>query len=391
MGIATRLAASKLASGGTVSVRAAALAKGVQGAMWMTKLRMAALVLAAAVAMAGGGGVYLCGAGEGEEGSGQTAVPVPPASAGKDAIKDVAQSSPRNSDAELIRKVYSVADLLVYVDDATTGHRLADPNVLNRLIERIVEIAPETWSDVNGYATIQYYPLGLAFVILQTAANHEKIIDQLESMRQEGLEIEIENRFLVLPPAKAQLFLKSADFLATETGRALPQVAFLKEQQCLGWLRQFQGDPACKIDQMPKASILDGQKVDLVVGDEVSIGTLLIDGQGNAQEEKVLCGLRSNVLPIVSADRQFVRMRLAWQKTDLERPSKLQTNVRRLAFETTVVIPSGGTAVWYLGNNEAKQGMFVMVTTSVITNAGAKEARSPEARGLGHRLPRIPR
>jgi hypothetical protein len=75
----------------------------------------------------------------------------------------------------------------------------------------------------------------------------------------------------------------------------------------------------------------------------------------------------------------------------LEKPSKLQTNVRRLAFETTVVIPSSGTAVWYLGNNEEKQGMFAMVTTRVTTNADAKEARAPEARVLGHRIPRIPR
>jgi RNA polymerase sigma factor (sigma-70 family) len=374
IGIGTRLAATKLASGGTVSVRAAALAKGVLGAMWMTKLRSAALMLAAVVAMVGGSGVYLCGAGNGDEGGGQGATQVvpPPARAGKDATKDVAQISPRNGESELISKVYSVNDLLVFIcdDPKTTGiAEREDPCVLQRLTERIMEIAPETWSDAGGKATVQYYPLGKAFVITQSAANHEKINALLESMREEGLEIVIEARWVRLPPAKAELFLKSAEFQqhsATEPPTILAQVAFLKEPQFLRWFELFQSDPASYFWNAPKATVLDGQKVDISIGEELSLGL-----------EKVFLGFRSNFLPIVSADRRFVRMRLTWQKTDLEKPSKLQTNVRMLAFEANVVIPSSGTAVWYLGTNEEKQGTFAMVTTRVITKAPPKE---PEAR-----------
>jgi hypothetical protein len=269
----------------------------------------------------------------------------------------------------------------------------AEPSVVRRLIERIVEIAPETWSDAGGKATIQYYPLGRVLIIWQTPANQEKINALLESIIQEELEIVIDHRVVVLPPTKAELFLKSADFQhesATEPGGALPQVAFLKERQCLGWLEQFQSDPACKIDWLPRMIVADGQKTPVIVGDGVSIGTLPVDGQGNGRGmENVFCGIRSIFLPIVSADRKFVRMQVGWQETHVEKPSKLQTNLRRLAFETTVVIPSSGTAVWYLGNYEEKQGMFVRVTTRVITNPGAKEARAPEARVLGHRIPRI--
>jgi hypothetical protein len=321
---------------------------------------------------------------------------VPPASAGKGTTKAVAESSLRNGEAEMSRQVYNVADLLVYIgDDPNTGARREDPNVMRRLFERIMEIAPETWSDAGGKATIQYYPLGRAFVILQTAANHEKINGLLESMREEGLEIVIETRWVRLPPAKAEHFLKSADFQeprATEPSTGLAKVAFLKERQCLGWLEEFQSDPACKIDWLPRMTIWDGQKADLSVGDEVSIGTLPVDGQGNAPGmEKVFFGIRSIFLPIVSADRQFVRMKVAWQETHVEKRSKLQTNVRRLAFETTVVIPSTGTAVWYLGNNDEKKGIFVMVSTRVKTNVSDKEqARTLESEFLGQ-LPRIPR
>jgi RNA polymerase sigma factor (sigma-70 family) len=104
IGIATRLAASKLASGGTVSLRAAVLAKGVLGAMWMTKLRMAGWVIMATAATAGGGGVYLRGAGNGDEGGSQrvTQVVPPPAIAGKDTQKNAAEASLRNGFAQTL-------------------------------------------------------------------------------------------------------------------------------------------------------------------------------------------------------------------------------------------------------------------------------------------------
>ena len=54
--------------------------------------------------------------------------------------------------------------------------------VLRKLIQKTV--APTTWSDKGGNGTIEYYPIGMALVVLQTAGVHEQIADLLASLRR---------------------------------------------------------------------------------------------------------------------------------------------------------------------------------------------------------------
>jgi type II secretory pathway component GspD/PulD (secretin) len=58
-------------------------------------------------------------------------------------------------------------------------------------------IAPESWADMGGKGTIQYYPLGLGLVVNQTQDVQEQVADLLEALRRlQDLEVAIEIRLV---------------------------------------------------------------------------------------------------------------------------------------------------------------------------------------------------
>src|SRR5262249_17299517 len=63
-------------------------------------------------------------------------------------------------------------------------------------------IAPQSWSDVGGQGTIQYFPLGLALVVNQTPDIQEQIADLLAALRRlQDLEVAIELRLISVSEA----------------------------------------------------------------------------------------------------------------------------------------------------------------------------------------------
>jgi hypothetical protein len=69
--------------------------------------------------------------------------------------------------------IYNVADLVV-------------PSAKDALLWLVThDIAPETWSEMGGVGTIQYFPLDKALVVNQTPDVHEDIADLLQVLRQE--------------------------------------------------------------------------------------------------------------------------------------------------------------------------------------------------------------
>ncbi|MBL8798595.1 MAG: hypothetical protein JNM56_32160 [Planctomycetia bacterium] len=60
-------------------------------------------------------------------------------------------------------------------------------------------IAPKSWSDVGGPATIDYFPLGMALVISQTPGVQEEVAQLLDALRQlQDLEVSVEVRMISL-------------------------------------------------------------------------------------------------------------------------------------------------------------------------------------------------
>src|SRR5262245_31695740 len=83
------------------------------------------------------------------------------------------------------------------------GHQLGNPpkptgTIEAELINLITKtITPESWSDVGGKGTIQYFPTGLALVINQVQDVQEQVQDLLAALRRlQDLEVAIEMRLV---------------------------------------------------------------------------------------------------------------------------------------------------------------------------------------------------
>jgi type II secretory pathway component GspD/PulD (secretin) len=75
---------------------------------------------------------------------------------------------------------------------------------LEELLMRLIRstIAPDSWSDVGGKGTIQYFPLGMALVVNQTQDIQEQIVDLLQALRRlQDLEVAIELRLVSVSEA----------------------------------------------------------------------------------------------------------------------------------------------------------------------------------------------
>jgi type II secretory pathway component GspD/PulD (secretin) len=70
-------------------------------------------------------------------------------------------------------------------------------DLLVKLIQSTIH--PQSWSDMGGQGTIQYYPLGMALVVNQTPNIQEEIADLLVALRRlQDLEVAIEMRIIGL-------------------------------------------------------------------------------------------------------------------------------------------------------------------------------------------------
>jgi type II secretory pathway component GspD/PulD (secretin) len=86
----------------------------------------------------------------------------------------------------------------------TLAGRPNKPEELQNLLIRLITstVAPESWSEVGGQGTIQYYPLGLALVVNQTQDIQEQIIDLLTALRRlQDLEVAIEMKLVSVSEA----------------------------------------------------------------------------------------------------------------------------------------------------------------------------------------------
>jgi type II secretory pathway component GspD/PulD (secretin) len=86
---------------------------------------------------------------------------------------------------------------------APDGARAPGQTMEDLLIKMITStIKPETWSDMGGQGTIEYYPLGLALVITQTPDIQEQVAELLASLRRlQDLQVTVEVRFITIDEA----------------------------------------------------------------------------------------------------------------------------------------------------------------------------------------------
>ncbi len=187
----------------------------------------------------------------------------------------------RAEDAKLEQKVYSVADLVVPVGDADQGEKSAaatgwaaarmkpsktasaevrlkkaPPGVTHedRLIKIITDtIAPSSWSERGGSATIEYFPLGMSLVIYQTPDVQDQIADLLAALRRlQDIEVAVEVKFVdvatdVFQALQRKGILGDPDKNTHHSGG----VACLNDAQILRFMDAIQEDVRTNVMQAP--------------------------------------------------------------------------------------------------------------------------------------------
>jgi beta-lactamase regulating signal transducer with metallopeptidase domain len=326
----------------------------------------------------------------------------------------------RQARGKLFQRTYSVADLVIpipnyYITATLGGGTPAAPAAPRpekteeeRLIRLVVStIAPATWSEVGGKGTIEYYPLGMALVINQTADVQEQIAELLDALRRlQDMEVATEIRLVSVSAAMARRLKREFGVDCTQhrqdsleaasagigvnsdaglTGSIVlnernfdirQRATFLDQGQVEQIMKTLQSDRRTNILQAPKLTLFNGQNATIQIEDQQPVITRMEknwDGEhlrSIAKTEVVSTGFRCGVQAVIAADRRFVRLHLQAQLSELDpairnaavtatpaapngrtwktkpvtqEPEQPLVNSRNL--ETTVAVPDGGTVV----------------------------------------------
>jgi hypothetical protein len=303
----------------------------------------------------------------------------------------------RHAKAKLVPAVYNVADLVIPVDKTPrvinvgagaascepAGPRPAPTTLETQLIQLITSaIAPRTWSENGGSGTIDYHPLTMSLIVNQTAAVQGQVRDLLAALRRmQDQEVSVEVRFVSVgedfcerigvdfnsnPPTT---YSSPAPPVAPKQG-----VAFLNDAQMRKLMEAVQGDQRANVMQAPKLTVSNGQASVIRIGDEHRFvtGVDVSDEGGQVMArphtETITTGLQMGVRPVISADRRFVRLDLAVNKSELAANVPLfpvvlplkpadggepvvftqyiqQPSVVAQTMQQTVTVPDGGTVL----------------------------------------------
>ncbi|HYV36430.1 MAG TPA: hypothetical protein VE988_12035 [Gemmataceae bacterium] len=376
----------------------------------------------------------------------------------------VPESTPEAECPKLVTRIYPVADLIIPIDnykslqiesaEARWQHAIGQQSTcsgcsspmpstcpcpqaprpsgqqtleeqLIRLITRAIE--PQSWSDVGGPASIQYYPIGNALVVNQTDANQEQIAELLASLRKlQNVEVAVETRLVSVSPEFAEQVMSEGGYpgtLGADGGLAITKsvdgVTYLSDVQLSMFLEAAQGDRRTNVMQAPKITVFNGQTANINVGDEVEVIGVDFE-QVNGQAIPLQCrtrvpyGVFMTITPVVSEACQNVRSKFSFVTTAINSKNTDKQFVESLTLEKVIDLGDGQTALFHLGKTttEARKEsktpllwrlpvvgehfrqvsyepqereMFLMITTRVIIN----EEEAMEFRG--ELQPRIPR
>jgi type II secretory pathway component GspD/PulD (secretin) len=300
--------------------------------------------------------------------------------AGRLAVSEAGPGKTAQNAAQLTRVTYPVADLVVPIEDHDGKPRPPVPprtteDKLMELVQSVV--APSSWKGQGGSATVQYYPLGMALVINQTAEAHAAIADLLKALRRmQEVEVAVELRLVQMSPEMADDFRTNGGFQSSDAdGNGM--TAFFTDKELHPWMRLIQRDPAGTVLMAPRITTFSGQQaVVQVTNQERYVTEYRVVRKGDEaavvpHHETVELGPRCILRPTVSADRRTVRLELDFRyrtrtgsvatmpvvlklaTADGEgkefRGLVQQPNIQTLTAKQTCGIPDGRTMVIGLG------------------------------------------
>ncbi len=297
------------------------------------------------------------------------------------------RAAPPTDDAHLTRVTYQIADIVVPPSGAAVfygGLKGDSPSATQEkhLIQLITStVEPKSWSAKGGRGTIDYHPLTMGLVVLQTPDVQEQVADLLNSLRcEQNTQVSLEVRFITADEGLIErLGLEgkdAVDFKSAAPSKSPQRVTFLDDKKVQQVLEAVQEDRRANVMQTPKATALNGQSVTVDCRQSESFVTgvtLRAAPNGNVIFQPCLddvpVGLCMTTKPVVSADRRDVNLKLNVDlsslgepkadlipvKVPISSPSKpdgetftqlLQhPRITRLALDGDVAIPDGGTAL----------------------------------------------
>jgi hypothetical protein len=271
-----------------------------------------------------------------------------------------------NAQAEpaLTTITYPVADLVVPVDMDPGEKGRNTPTREGELMRLIrATVAPKSWVEDGGTATMQYHSVGMGLVVQQSPAAHQKIADLLKELRRlQELEVAVEIRLVTVTDDVVSKF---------EFCRDGAQVS---DTQLLQFISAVQGDRKLNIMQAPRVTAFNGQRAKINITEEFPYVAKVNVGQAagkvvvRPELESAVLGCRFQLRPLVSPDRTQVSLNLGVYLANLESPNvplipvttldanqkPVQNfvqlpNVKKIEVEKTLKIADGNTAVVRLG------------------------------------------
>lgn len=216
--------------------------------------------------------------------------------------------------AEMIQRTYPVADLVVPItkfNEDGTQQAVKKPQH-SELIEQIKKsVASESWEDLGGQGTIQFFPTGMSLIIRQSRAAHAKIERLLtELSREQNSEVTVELRVVTLSEAFFERFASEIGIVPAKDGVTLPK--FLTERDMMRFLKRIITDKTTQVMQMPKVTALNRQRVPVNVVQKLTFQTDIevIREEGRIclrpKNEVIEAGVKWTILPVISADCRSV-------------------------------------------------------------------------------------
>lgn len=207
-------------------------------------------------------------------------------------------------------------------------------------------VAPASWTEQGGHGSVQYYPLGMSLVVNQTAEVQEEVQALLAALRRlQDLMSAVELRVITTTPAVFEKACKELrltrvaekDQPETEGARTVAPkgkrwTSFLDQDQTRQLLENLQHDRSTTVMQAPKMTMFNGQNAAVQSVESQFFLTSVEAAQTQGSDEVFfvptqrpwLTGLSLGLQPILSADRQFVRVRMKGYWSQLAGPVELQ-------------------------------------------------------------------
>jgi general secretion pathway protein D len=258
----------------------------------------------------------------------------------------------------MMTRTYAVADLIL-PPGAGRGPVVTLENELVGLVTR--EIEPRSWSELGGPGTIDYFPLGMALVVNQTAEVQEEVARLLEALRWlEPQEVSIEARIVCLSHAG----LKRLGLDVPSPAKARPVV--LTAEQLAELMENAQADRDTSVMQAPKMTLFQGQRATVCAVEQQGFltGIELVEYEGRVLPRPVPevfeTGMKLTLQPIVSLDGDAVTVEVRARLTSLD------TSAVPMAPRVTI------------GEGEGEAGVFFVQQPHFTVLNLAKTVRAPD-------------